>query len=122
MIVESLIAAIIVRFVIVEIARLLWFRARPFVDHSVHLLLPSQSPQEASFPSAHASFYFALSTIVYLYNKKLGIFFYIVSFLIVIARVFTGVHWPSDVLAGAVLGIAMGLVLNKIFKKIRTPF
>ena len=117
MVAESLIAAVFVRFVVVEIMRRVFFRPRPFVYHNVHLLLPSVSANEAAFPSGHASFCFALSTIIYGYNKKAGVFFYIGSFLIVIARVFVGVHWPSDILAGAVLGIVMGWILNKIFKK-----
>jgi undecaprenyl-diphosphatase len=79
--------------------------------------LINQSAKEASFPSGHASFYFALSTIVYLYNKKLGILFYVATIFIVVARVFVGVHWPSDVLAGAILGILMGWLLNKLFKR-----
>src|SRR3989344_1192804 len=75
-------------------------------------------PEKTAFPSGHASFYFALSTIIYGYNKKAGILFFIGSFLIVLARVFVGLHWPSDILAGAILGIIMGIILNKLFKKI----
>jgi undecaprenyl-diphosphatase len=113
---EAVIAAVFTKFVLVAIIRWLWFRPRPFVALNFIPLI-NQSASEASFPSGHASFYFALSTIVYLYNKKLGITFYVASFLIIIARVFAGVHWPSDVLAGAILGILMGWILNKLFRK-----
>src|SRR5205823_5132954 len=92
------------------------FRFRPFVNNSVHFLI-SYDPHATSFPSGHASFYFALSTIIYGYHKKAGAFFYLASFLIVMARIFVGVHWPSDVVAGATIGIFMGWALNKIFKK-----
>ena len=117
MVAEALVAAIFVRFALVEIIRRVWFRPRPFINNHVNLLIPYNS-YEPTFPSGHASFYFALSTIIYGYNKKAGILFYIASFLISISRVFVGVHWPSDILAGAVLGIIMGLILNKVFKKI----
>lgn len=116
MVVEAMIAAIFTRLVLVEIIRWLWFRPRPFVINNVNLLI-DYNAKEASFPSGHASFYFALSTIVYFYNKRIGIIFYVASLCIVLARVFVGIHWPSDILAGAILGILVGLVLNKIFKK-----
>lgn len=114
MVVESLLAAFIVRFVIVELFYFLHFRFRPFVHNQVHLLIP-YDPAKTSFPSGHASFYFALSTIIYGYNKRAGTLFFVGSALISISRVFVGVHWPSDIIAGAIIGILMGIVLNKLF-------
>lgn len=116
MILEGFTAAVLTRFVVTAFIRWLWFKPRPFVALNFIPLI-SQDPGEAAFPSGHASFYFALSTIVYCYNKKVGIFFYIVSFLIVLARVFVGIHWPLDIIAGALLGVLMGLLLNKLFRK-----
>lgn len=115
MVLEAVIAAGVTRFVMTALIRWLWFRPRPFVALNF-LPLINQSPEEGAFPSGHASFYFALSTIVYFYNKKLGVAFYIASFFIVLSRVFVGVHWPSDILAGAVLGILMGWALNMLFR------
>lgn len=118
MVSEALFAALFVRFVLAKAFYLLFFRYRPFVLYEkTHLLLPFNSGM-TSFPSGHASFYFALSTIIYGYHKKAGTLFFIGSSLISLSRVFMGIHWPSDILAGAILGILMGLVLNKLFKKI----
>lgn len=114
---EAVIAAFFVRFVLVEIFYSLHFRLRPFVHNHVNFLI-SYDPTATSFPSGHASFYFALSTIIFWYNKKAGILFYIASFFICLGRIFVGVHWPSDVIAGAMLGIITGLILNKLFRKI----
>jgi len=116
MVLVAFISAGVSRFVLAEIIRFIWFRQRPFVQLNF-LPLIQQSPSEASFPSGHASFYFAISTIVYLYNKKAGILFYAVSFLIALSRVFVGVHWPFDILAGALLGILTALLINFLFKK-----
>ena len=116
MVLEAVIAALITRFVLTSFIRWLWFRPRPFVTLNFIPLI-DMSPKEAAFPSGHASFFFALSTIIYFYNKKAGILFYIASLFIVVARVFVGVHWPSDILAGALLGILMGWILNKLFRK-----
>jgi undecaprenyl-diphosphatase len=103
------------RIVITEIIRHLFFRQRPFVVlENAHLLL-NQSPTEPSMPSGHAALFFALATAVYFYNKKLGAFLFISSLLIVLARIFAGVHWPSDVLVGTLIGIFSGWLVNKFY-------
>jgi len=107
----AFISAVISRFVVVNIIRWIWFRPRPFIDNSVNFLI--DYPNKASFPSGHAAFYFALSTVIYLYNKKIGIIFFIASFLICLARVFVGIHWPLDILAGIVVGILSGFIVYK---------
>lgn len=115
MVASALISAIISRFIIGFLIRFLWFRQRPFVAENFIPLI-NQNPAEASFPSGHALFYFAVSTVIYLYNKKAGILFYIASILIVISRVFAGIHWPSDILTGALIGVLIGWLVYKIFK------
>ena len=116
MLVRGFGAAILARFGITELIRFFWEKPRPFVENHVHLLI--DKVDQASFPSGHAAFFFALSTIIYFYNKKAGLLFFLASFLISISRVFSGVHWPSDILVGALVGIFSGWLVMKIFKKI----
>ena len=105
----SLGAALFSRFIVVEIVRWLCFRPRPFVTEQVNQLLEHSA--SSSFPSGHAAFFFALSTIIYLYNKKAGWAFFAASFLIVLARVFVGIHYPLDILVGALIGIFFGWLI-----------
>lgn len=111
----AFISAALARFVITEIIRWLWYRPRPFTGDEVNLLLPHRLT--GSFPSGHAAFFFALSLTVYFYNKKAGILFFIASTLICISRVFSGLHWPSDILGGAVVGLFAAWLIHKLFKR-----
>ena len=113
---QAFISGIFARFIIVEIIRFIWYRPRPFIVEPVNLLLRHST--SASFPSGHATFFFALSTLIYLYDKKTGILFLVASFLISISRVFCGIHWPFDILAGALVGILSALIIKKIFRKL----
>lgn len=116
--IKSLLAAIFSRFIVTEIIRFFWERPRPFVENSVNLLLEhSASP---SFPSGHAAFFFGFSAMVYFHDKKTGIMFLIASFFVSIFRVYGGIHWPSDILAGALIGIISAYFINKIFSKIKS--
>jgi len=115
MIIEALFAAVFARFGIVETIRFLHPRFRPFVNNNIHLLI--DKIDQASFPSGHSAFFFGLATVVYFYNKKTGILFLFFAFLIAISRVFCGVHWPLDILAGAVVGIFSGWLVFKLSKR-----
>lgn len=96
--------------IITSIIRFFVYRPRPFIELSMTPLV--QHSAGSSFPSMHAVFFFAIATAVVLYNKKAGVWFFAGSCLVVIARVLAGLHWPSDVLVGAVLGILLVLLTN----------
>lgn len=71
-----------------------------------------------SFPSGHTLFFFALATTIFLFNKKLGVWFLIAATLISLSRIYVGVHWPIDILAGVILGVLTGVVVHFLYKKI----
>jgi undecaprenyl-diphosphatase len=86
-----------------QIVSHLWERPRPFVTHhALHLLsAPSADP---SFPSDHAAAAFAIAFAVLALWRRAGVLFLVAAALIATSRVALGMHYPSDVAAGMVVG------------------
>lgn len=86
-------------------------RARPFVadSHGVHLF--SHHAADPGFPSDHATAAFAIAVAIVLRKRGWGIFALVAATVLSIGRVAIGVHYPSDVLAGAALGAAVAVLL-----------
>ncbi len=109
------------RVVITEIIRYFYYVPRPFVNNDIVPLI-SHAPT-ASFPSGHAAFFFALATAItlgHLVSKRtlsVPIIFFLGAILIGISRVMAGLHWPYDILGGAVIGILSAIALFFPFKK-----
>lgn len=104
----------VARGVITEIIRFLYNRPRPFLTLSVSKLLSNgwfYSDTEWSFPSGHSAFFFAMATAIYFYHKKWGVWFFIAAILMNISRIVAGVHYPSDILGGAIIGIIAAYVI-----------
>ncbi len=120
---QSAASLILGRGIITEAIRFLWHRPRPFVDHAVNSLISHDAT--GSFPSGHAAFLFALAAAVYFNKensfvaKRLGWLFFVLGFLACAARVFVGVHYPSDILAGMAVGIFSGWLVCRISKNVR---
>ncbi len=74
----------------------------------------------ASFTSSHATNHFAIATFVYFtlksYSKHFSLFF-VWAGLISISQVYVGVHYPLDILGGAVLGIFLGWLMARIARQ-----
>lgn len=119
MVISAGIAVFLSRLVIAEIIKRLYHHGRPYVILETAKKLISENHNYQSFPSGHAAIFFAIAMVVYFYNKKLGIWFFISAIIIGVARIFVGVHWPSDILAGAVIGIISGVLVRIIYTKTR---
>ena len=77
-------------------------------------------PNGYSFPSSHATLAFALAVVLSYKEPKLKKLFFSLAILIAFSRIYLGYHFPGDVLAGAVLGFAIGqgvLFWYRKFKK-----
>jgi undecaprenyl-diphosphatase len=86
-------------------------RARPFVADPGGVHQFTHHAADAGFPSDHATASFAIATAIVLRNRRWGIVALVLATLLALTRVAIGVHWPSDVLAGAALGGATALAL-----------
>jgi len=78
-------------------------------------------PNSGSFTSSHAVNHFSLATFFYLtlrpYFKRRALLFFLWAALIAYAQVYVGVHYPGDVLCGAILGVLIGIGTAYFFKK-----
>src|ERR1700710_1322274 len=86
-------------------------RARPFVVDPSGVHLFAGHAADPGFPSDHATGAFAVAMAIYLRNRAWGIVALVAATALAIGRVAIGVHFPSDVLAGALLGCGGALAL-----------
>ena len=93
-------------------------RLRPFLSGEAALLIPPPTSIFA-FPSGHASVAFAIAGALAYGNRSLGIIGFIMAFFIAFGRVASGVHYPSDVLGGLIVGLISFGVVRYIHRAIR---
>src|SRR5215213_9617704 len=86
-------------------------RPRPVLDGLPPL---GGAPSSLSFPSAHATSSFAVATAMVRVDPAMAAAF-LVAFALALGRPYLGMHYPSDVLAGALLGIVLGLIVPLSF-------
>lgn len=93
------------------------FRARPFsIDPDVILRVP-YGPKSSSFPSNHATNTMALAVWLSYLFPRATVIFYGFAFVIGYSRVYAGVHYPTDVIAGWILGIVIAKLLILVADK-----
>ncbi len=119
------IAASMVALVVARgLALVLPFRIRPRYVPMLHFRVPFGSDGDSllgwsSLPSDHAVFYFPLATSIFLISRRAGLFAYCHAlFFVCLPRIYSGVHYPTDILVGALLGIGIGCIsLMPMFRK-----
>ena len=117
--------------VLVIICNHFYYGLRPFEEltsDSVNLLF--YRPTDSSFPSNFAAVTFAIATPILIKNFKYGLLLLVLAILSSCGRIYIGVHYPLDVIAGAIVGIITGFLalgtnrlieplLNRIFSLLR---
>ena len=90
-------------------------RPRPCAINPIKLLVPF--PSEYSFPSGHTVSSFGAATSIFLKNKKIGVCALITASLIAFSRLYLYVHFPTDIIGGIVIGVAISFFSTFIMKK-----
>ena len=119
---QNVIGTLIAVFAAVFVARVLQtglpFVERPFNTPGLTLnSAPTHSDAvggNSSFPSDHALMFFAMATCILQYARFAGILLIFHAVIVVsLPRIYLGLHWPSDIAAGAALGILLALLLQR---------
>ena len=113
MIFGSVALPMVLSFLINQLLAMIRFRDRPFLNLDINKLVEPMS--EKSFPSDHSAMAFAIAVAVYFHNKKLGKILLVLACLIALGRIYGGVHYPLDVIAGAVVGTVLAFIFYKIY-------
>jgi undecaprenyl-diphosphatase len=90
----------------------LWERPRPFTTHAAMTHVLGARTTDPSFPSDHAAAAFAIAFAVFAFSRRAGAVFLVVATLIGLSRIALGMHYPSDVLAGLLVGLAAATLVT----------
>ena len=89
----------------------IWDRPRPFLTHHAATQLLAAPSPDPSFPSDHAAAAFAIAFAVLAFSRYGGAAFLVVATLIGLSRIALGLHYPTDVLAGILVGWAAAMLV-----------
>lgn len=105
MMIGMILGVILGNFVVKNIVR----RDRPCWINEIGDMLIA-NPQDFSFPSGHTMSSFIAATILFYYDKRLGVPSFGVALLIAFSRMYLYVHFPTDIIGGAMLGVGIAIM------------
>lgn len=93
-------------------------RPRPCWRHpEIPLLIAN--PKDFSFPSGHSMSSFAAASAIWMWNRKAGIVALAGAVIMAATRLYFYVHYPTDVVAGMFIGLALGVLADRIIRQVR---
>jgi undecaprenyl-diphosphatase len=111
--VAQVIIASFVAWSLSEIIKYIFPTLRPFqTDGSPPMTITI--PSDSAFPSTHSAVAFGMATSVYFHHKKMGIVLLAGALVVGVARVLANVHYPGDILGGALIGSLDAFVLRAL--------
>lgn len=113
----AMLGALCVEYAVCDlIIKKLVLRPRPYLVISQLELLVAQE-SSTSFPSGHSASSFVCAYMLTRMFGKKGAWAYLPASLIALSRIYVGVHYPSDVLAGMALGTFIGVVMHPLLRR-----
>ncbi len=107
-----LIFTLVVNLFVASILKSDFERERPYQILEAKKLINAED--NSSFPSRHAELAFAFSTIMIFFYRRFGLLLILISAIIGIGRIYVGIHYPSDVVGGALIGILLSIFILKL--------
>lgn len=98
--------ACLLSYIVTELIKDFFPTLRPFAVSGLDPLTLTV-PVDSAFPSSHTAVGFALATTIINHHKRIGVLYLIMAMLVGIARIFANVHYPLDIMGGAVIGLVI---------------
>ena len=102
-----------------KIAGFLFYDPRPFV--SGHFIPLIKHAADNGFPSDHALLSFALASLIFVFDRKLGTLAFLIGILVGYSRVYVGVHSPLDIIGSFVISVIVAALVKYFLKFIKPP-
>ena len=108
----TLLAGLTISYYVTAVLKILIARPRPFIAFT-NVILLGPMEKSYSFPSNNAVTAFMAASLL-ISRFRMRALFYSLAVLAGLSRIYIGVHYPSDIIGGAIIGLIIGLFLVKI--------
>ena len=107
----TVVVADVIADLLAELGKTIFDRHRPFETQ----IGPTSSTH--SFPSGHSATAFACATVLASFAPRWRVVLFVLAVLIALSRVYNGLHYPTDVIAGSGLGVVVGLAVLRVSRR-----